>query len=101
MNSLRIYKQRVEFINNQKVDGWLDLGARKGFINPSVGFINAGRRDTMTLATLEVKMESTLVTLDHLECQGVHWDGPKSSGGHGSAIPCRLRFINCTVRKGL
>ena len=37
---------------------------------------------------LEVKMESTLLTLDHLECQGVHRDGPKSSGGHGSALPC-------------
>ena len=33
-------------------------------------------------------MESTLVTLDHLECQGVHRDGPKSSGGQGSALPC-------------
>ena len=97
-----IYKQRDEFINNQNTSLAARPRARKGFINPSVGFINAGRRDTMTLATLEVKMESTLVTLDHLECQvGVHWDGPKSSGGHGSAIPCRLRFINCTVRKGL
>ena len=55
------------------------------FINPCAAFINAERRDTMAL---EVKMESTLVTLDHLECQGVHWDGPKSSGGHGSALPC-------------
>ena len=37
----------------------------------------------MTLATLEVKMESTLVTLDHLECQVSIGMAPRAQEGMG------------------
>ena len=37
---------------------------------------------------LEGKMESTLAMLDHLECQGVHRDDSKCSGGPESALSC-------------
>ena len=42
---------------------------------------------------LEVKMESTLVTLDHLECQDVYWDDPKCTGGHHSALLCSWYLV--------
>ena len=40
-----------------------------------------------------VKLKSTLVTLDHLECQDVYWDGPKCTGGHQSALPYSWHLI--------
>ena len=42
---------------------------------------------------LEVKMESTLVTLDHLECQDVYWDDPKCTGGQQNALPCSWHVV--------
>ena len=42
---------------------------------------------------LVVKLKSTLVTLDHLECQDVYWDGPKCTGGQQSAQPCSWHLV--------